>query len=785
MTRSSPLAALRRDRTVQAVLAVTVLALVARLVWLGARVAHQDEARVGYWTLRFALSGRWEYRPIVHGPFVPILNRHVFGLVGASDLTARLVIAVVGGAAPAVALLYRGRLRDSETVALSLLLAANPVLLYYSRFMRQDVPLAVFMLAALGFTLRAVDAPESAFRRRRRYVLLASLAFGFAFTTKENAVLYPVAWLGALALVVDDRLLAVAGAGEGTALGRVRSWVDAVGRRRTGAAVAFLAANPVVVFLAGVPAPDSGPLSVGVVVAAALVGLAGYLVAVESANPLHYLAAIPIAILAFVAFVVALVPEPAGIFLLDPVLYLYDRFLVYYSVSWLLGAVLVADASLVSRSRSSVQRGLPGVAPLVGDGERRWFLPPGLGAYVLFFLVVVVFYAPRGGGYPATPGATNGLGLWSALVGPNPAGVMAVVWEAVVGTWSQFVGSWLGGHQDHPYIPFFVDFVKTLRVGALSLSVAAVLGVLADRYGDDGPRDLVSFGTYWGGASVLGYPLVSDIAAPWATVHAIVSLAFPAAVGLALVYRTGKRALAADDRAGVAIAVVLALAVVGQVGFAAVDGVYLRSQSPDNELVQYAQSSSTDLKPVVADVRAIARDNEGVDLLYYGNDLNNENESDDDQPYAGAGWFERLPLPWYTESWNYEWRGGTAEVVTGSTTRWTDVNASDAPVVVALADQEGGNVTCRVDAIEPHLEGYRKYCGQRYLYDSGTVSTIVVYVDTDRIENPAGTYRKSQSDPGSRRIRYPQTDLRNCVRRSGDSVRVRPHQTVSSGRGQW
>ena len=100
------------DRTTLAVLAIAALALLARLVFLGERVAHWDEGRVGYDILRYVATGAWEYRPIVHGPFLPQVNRFVFELLGASDFTARLVVAVVGGLFPLSALLFRERLRD-------------------------------------------------------------------------------------------------------------------------------------------------------------------------------------------------------------------------------------------------------------------------------------------------------------------------------------------------------------------------------------------------------------------------------------------------------------------------------------------------------------------------------------------------------------------------------------------------------------------------------------------------------------------------------------------------
>ena len=185
----------RRDHVVLAVAVIAALALVVRLAFLDHRGAHWDEARVAWWTLRYLDTGSWQYEPILHGPFLFHVNRWVFELLGPSDFTARLVVAVGGALLPLAALPFRGRLRDDETIALALLLAADPLLLYYSRFMRNDLLLAGVMLAALGLLLRSVDTG------RRRYVFLAVPLVALGFTMKGNAILYLLCWAGAAGLV--------------------------------------------------------------------------------------------------------------------------------------------------------------------------------------------------------------------------------------------------------------------------------------------------------------------------------------------------------------------------------------------------------------------------------------------------------------------------------------------------------------------------------------------------------------------------------------------------------
>lgn len=192
--------ALRDDRALLAVLVVTATGLVARLAWLGQRVTHFDEGRVGYWALRFYETGQIEYRFIVHGPFVQYLDAITFALIGPSDFALRLPVAIIGGLLPLGVLLFRDHLTETELVVAAAFLAFNPLLLYYSRFLRSTIIVAAVMFVALGCLVRAVD------RLAPRYVYLTTILVAIGFAAKESAAVYLLTWLGATALLVDHAL---------------------------------------------------------------------------------------------------------------------------------------------------------------------------------------------------------------------------------------------------------------------------------------------------------------------------------------------------------------------------------------------------------------------------------------------------------------------------------------------------------------------------------------------------------------------------------------------------
>ncbi|MFC3478768.1 flippase activity-associated protein Agl23 [Halobacterium litoreum] len=563
-----------RRRAVVAVAAATLLALALRFAFLGERVFHWDEARVGYWILQYQASGEYAYRAIVHGPFVFHVNEFLFGLFGTSDFVARAVVAAVGGLFPLSALLFRTRLDDVEVAALAGLLALNPLLVYYSRFMRSDVLVAAFAVTALGLVVRAMDT------RKGGYLVAAGAFLALAFASKENALVYVGMFAGATALLFDARLF--------TARTRGESWESAAHDQLRWAARGLLA--------------------------------------------------------------------------------------------W--------------------RRALAGAA-------------------LAFLAVTVLFYAPRPAFYDAFG---------------DPSLIPGVLADATWGAWQEFWGTWgVGGvSREQSYVAFLEHAVRTLGATSLMLSAAAVVGFLAERYVADDPRDLVLFAGYWGVASVVVYPVITDISGHWSVTHAVVPLAIPAAVGFRLVVDRGRRALQSDDRVGVGLAALVLLAAVAQMGVVTAETSYIMPQDDDNTLVQYGQPAS-DMRETLDAVESVAESHDdGTDVLFFGDHFHVYGDYDKTEPsgVADTNWFNRLPLPWYLER---------AGAVTDSTVSVSDLTNCErsvtdrefescrAPVVIARAGHYGD--------LNPVLSerGY-----ESWTYELTSRNTIfVVWVDTDAAGYPS------------------------------------------------
>ena len=564
------------DRTLLSLCVVAAAALFVRFVGVGTRVFHWDEGRVGYWTLRYADSGIFEYNPIIHGPFLPLVNSTVFDLLAPTDAVARLVVAVVGGLLPLAAWLFRDHLDDVEVVTLGLLLAFNPVLVYYGRFMRNDVLVAAFSVFALGFAIRALSTRDV----HRLYPAVALVAL--AFTTKGNALLYLLCYAGATALVFDHLLVRARRRGR-TVRNVVRAWFTDAWRTIRLAAAGEIGAGQ---------------------------------------------------------------PQPA------------------------------------THRRTVV-----------------WAAAHAVGMAVTFLAVIVWFFAPR----PA---------LWAAL--SDPSLLPGVFQEATVGSARELVDLWMSGDmQEHDYLEYAFGLASTMANAAAVVSVFAVVGIAADTI-EGRNRLFVAFCFYWGLASFVGYPAATDIEAGWTATHVVVPLTVPAAVGVAFVARQflagidvatlwdrvrgGSGRIVSGDAVAVALAGLLLLGALA--GVLLPTATYWNSTNPDHtELVQFAQPQN-DLRESLDDVEAIvAAHDDGPDVLFVGADHSTrgmtfyvDNESDNDQKPAGAGWYDRLPLPWYLE------RAGADVESSAPDTDPAGVAESAPPVVIAVAEDR--------ETLAPHLDGY-------------------------------------------------------------------------------
>jgi uncharacterized protein (TIGR03663 family) len=141
----------RRERL--AWIALIAFALALRFLALGARPPHHDEAIHCDFAYNLLTQGTYRYDPTYHGPLLFYVMAPLFAVFGPTTAVGRIFPALMGVALVAVPLLLRRRLGAGTAWWSGLLLAISPILLYYSRFARNDVPVSFFTAMALALFL--------------------------------------------------------------------------------------------------------------------------------------------------------------------------------------------------------------------------------------------------------------------------------------------------------------------------------------------------------------------------------------------------------------------------------------------------------------------------------------------------------------------------------------------------------------------------------------------------------------------------------------------------------
>ena len=196
----------RPDRVEAAVLAIVVAALALRLYDLGARAMHHDESLHAYYSWLLAEGRGYVHNPLMHGPLQFHAIAAIFKLFDAADATARIPAVLAGTALVATPLLLRRWLGGGGVIVAAVLITLSPPLLYFSRFARNDLPVALFMLLMVAAIWRYRDDG------RYRWLVLLAVALTLSFASKETAYLSAAILLLYLNVVLTARLVAQRGA---------------------------------------------------------------------------------------------------------------------------------------------------------------------------------------------------------------------------------------------------------------------------------------------------------------------------------------------------------------------------------------------------------------------------------------------------------------------------------------------------------------------------------------------------------------------------------------------
>ncbi|MEA3349584.1 MAG: TIGR03663 family protein, partial [Chloroflexota bacterium] len=176
-------------------IAIIIIALVTRFYDLESRVMSHDENSHVYYSWQLSQGSGYSHTPMTHGPFQFHVVALSYFMFGDNDFTARIPAALFGIATIAFMWFYRRYLGRAGALIAAGLMLISPFLLYYARYVRNDIFSALFGVVMIWAILRYLETGEA------KYTYTLTAVTMLHFTTKETSFIYTAQALIFLGLI--------------------------------------------------------------------------------------------------------------------------------------------------------------------------------------------------------------------------------------------------------------------------------------------------------------------------------------------------------------------------------------------------------------------------------------------------------------------------------------------------------------------------------------------------------------------------------------------------------
>ena len=199
-TLKARLPAVRLGPVEWAFLFVALVAAAMRLWELDGRTMHYDEAIHLHFSWKLARGVEYIHSPWMHGPFQIELVAVALKYLGDTDYLARLPYALFGVTLTVLPYFMRRLIGDKGAVCAAVILAFSPSLLYFSRFGRNDILMAVWAVLLL------IMLWQYGINSRKRHLFGAAVVTALMLATKETAY-FVILFMGLAAMALGWREL--------------------------------------------------------------------------------------------------------------------------------------------------------------------------------------------------------------------------------------------------------------------------------------------------------------------------------------------------------------------------------------------------------------------------------------------------------------------------------------------------------------------------------------------------------------------------------------------------
>ena len=174
--------------------AIILLAIATRFYNLGARVMSHDESLHTYFSWLLYRGQGYQHTPMMHGPWQFHFIALSYFFFGASDFTARIPAALFSIATVAMTWHWRRYLGKTGALIAGALMVISPFMLYYGRYVREDVYAGFAGVLMLYVVLRYLETGA------RKYLFLFTISLLIHFLDKETSFIYTAQLLLFLAI---------------------------------------------------------------------------------------------------------------------------------------------------------------------------------------------------------------------------------------------------------------------------------------------------------------------------------------------------------------------------------------------------------------------------------------------------------------------------------------------------------------------------------------------------------------------------------------------------------
>ncbi len=156
-----------------------VVAFALRVYDLGTRAMSHDESLHALYSYYLYNEGRYEHNPMMHGPFLFHINSLLYFLFGDNDATARLAPVLAGMGVVCMAWFFRRYIGRTGALFAGIMLTISPSLLFHSRYIRDDIYIAFFLLIWIYGAFRYLET------RAKKWLTVIALGMVFGILSME------------------------------------------------------------------------------------------------------------------------------------------------------------------------------------------------------------------------------------------------------------------------------------------------------------------------------------------------------------------------------------------------------------------------------------------------------------------------------------------------------------------------------------------------------------------------------------------------------------------------